>query len=220
MKRRHFTLGAMATTVGGLGGCASMLITPEVTSLSQIDDRSVLAVGRIEFVPALQAREQHLEMTSLGGSLDPLDQRKYLAGRIALLLGDRPVPAEPKASDAFTADIMNPQLEQTFFLHVPKRKPYVVHGAIIMQMTVTTHPTNPARTHELRIPVPIALGLQVDDRAVYLGTWRFHRDEFYSVRKVEILDHQRGAADEARRRFGAEVPMRKSLARVIPAGTA
>lgn len=213
MKRRSFQLAALSAFGSGLGGCASLVLAPEVTALSQIDAATVLVVGRIELVPALEAREQHLEMTSLGGSWDPFDQRKHLAGRIVLALGEQPLPSE-----GFTSDMMNPRVQETFFLRLPKRKPYVVRGAITMQMTVSASATSAsARTHELRVPVPIALGLRADDRAVYVGTWRLHRDEFHSVHRVEVLDHQREAAAEARRRFGSELPMRKSLARFVAA---
>jgi hypothetical protein len=47
------------------------------------------------------------------------------------------------------------------------------------------------------------VALQPQDRAVYMGTLRYARDEFFDVRGVEILDDSdRGAADYQRRFAG------------------
>jgi hypothetical protein len=44
-------------------------------------------------------------------------------------------------------------------------------------------------TAELAFPAPLEIDIRGEDRAIYLGTLRLHRDEFHTLLKVEVLDH-------------------------------
>ncbi len=60
-------------------------------------------------------------------------------------------------------------------------------------------------------PIRYRLDVKPEDRAIYIGTLRFHRDEFGSVTKVELLDQYEQAMDDYRSRFGNGPRPRKAL---------
>jgi hypothetical protein len=58
-----------------------------------------------------------------------------------------------------------------------------------------------------RLRVPLRAG----DRAVYVGTLRYHRDEFFEITKVTVVDEYGAASAEFRRKFGNGTTLRKAL---------
>ena len=54
--------------------------------------------------------------------------------------------------------------------------------------------------------------IQPNDQAVYIGTLRYHRDEFFTTKKVEVLDRFAQANTAFTEKFGRDVTLRKSLA--------
>jgi hypothetical protein len=50
------------------------------------------------------------------------------------------------------------------------------------------------------------------DRAVYIGTIQYYRDEFFSTEKVVVKDDYAAANAEFQRRFGRGVTLRRALA--------
>lgn len=58
-------------------------------------------------------------------------------------------------------------------------------------------------------------GLRVDiepgDRAVYVGTVRYYRNEFMETQRVEVVDAYADEAKEFARRFGGDVRLQKRL---------
>jgi hypothetical protein len=65
------------------------------------------------------------------------------------------------------------------------------------------------------IPVPIEFDIKPADKAIYVGTWRYHHDEFNEITKAEILDQYPAALAEFRKKFGADATLRKSLAKSV-----
>jgi hypothetical protein len=58
-------------------------------------------------------------------------------------------------------------------------------------------------------------GLKADirpgDKAVYIGTIRYHRDEFFEVTRTEVIDEYRRVSVEFRNQFGDTHALRKAL---------
>jgi molybdopterin synthase catalytic subunit len=55
------------------------------------------------------------------------------------------------------------------------------------------------------------VSLKPGDRAVYIGTVRYHRNEFWEITKVAIVDDYDRANADFRKKFGAKTPLRKAL---------
>ncbi len=179
-------------------GCVS--VSEDVTSARDVGGDDVMLVGKIELVPPLKPDEQQYR------ALDPLNSKRYFMGRAILFTADKPEYRDR------TGHALNPPLEQTFFVKLPKAHRYVVKGSVTMSFA-----TNGASARsgfdqtELLFPVPIELDVRPGDKAVYVGTLRLHRDEFHEVTKAELRDEYTAAMKEYRKRFAAEPLPRKAL---------
>ncbi len=112
-------------------------------------------------------------------------------------------------------DALNPPLQETYFLKVPRAKRYMVKGSVTMAFALRTVSRRQAVTEqtELLFPAPLELDIRPADRALHIGTLRLHRDESHEVTKVEVRDDYARAAAEFRAKFpGAALP-RKALLR-------
>lgn len=183
-------------------GCGTIYTEPR--NLGELTQDSVILVGRIELVPPLKHGEQDLKM----GTIDPFDAKGALTNRAVLYLS-----SDPKAKREPTFEAMNPELEKTFFVRVPKDRRYMVHGMVLMYHRVST--PNPRQvsvdSNELLIPAPIEFDIRPTDKAIYLGTWRLHRDEFNEVNKALIVDQHSAATAEFQKKFKTSAALRKAL---------
>lgn len=60
-----------------------------------------------------------------------------------------------------------------------------------------------------------AVAVRPEDKAVYIGTIRYHRDIFFGTEKVEIVDEYAEAQSEYRRKFGVGLVLRKALVQPV-----
>jgi hypothetical protein len=184
-----------------LAGCVS--VSESLDSFSQVGADEVLVVGKIEIVPPIKPEEQSYK------ALDPFNSKRHFMGRAVLFMSDKPEYQE------YTGDALNPPLQETWFLKVPRAKRYMVKGSVTMAFALRTVSRRQAVTDqtELLFPAPLALDIRPGDKAVYIGTLRLHRDEFHEVTRAEVRDDYGKAVAEYRTKFpGAPVP-RKALLR-------
>jgi hypothetical protein len=184
-----------------LAGCVS--VSESLDSFSQVGADEVLVVGRIEIVPPIKPEEQSYK------ALDPFNSKRHFMGRAVLFMSDKPEYQE------YTGDALNPPLQETWFLKVPRTKRYMVKGSVTMAFALRTVSRRQAVTDqtELLFPAPLALDIRPADKAVYIGTLRLHRDEFHEVTRAEVRDDYAKAVAEYRAKFpGAPLP-RKALLR-------
>jgi hypothetical protein len=62
-----------------------------------------------------------------------------------------------------------------------------------------------------RFPGKLRVALKPGDRAVYIGTLRYYRDEFFEITRVAVVDEYGAANAEFANKFGSGVPLRKAL---------
>ncbi len=80
------------------------------------------------------------------------------------------------------------ELGNTFYVRARREPFYVVRSEIWMGMKTVG-------IEKMVIPAGYKIDIRPDDRAVYIGTIRYHRDEFFSVDKVEVInDYKKEAA--------------------------
>lgn len=179
-------------------GCVS--VSEDVTSARDVGGDDVMLVGKIELVPPLKPDEQQYR------ALDPLNSKRYFMGRAILFTADKPEYRDR------TGHALNPPLEQTFFVKLPKAHRYVVKGSVTMSFASNGASARSGFDQtELLFPVPIELDVRPGDKAVYVGTLRLHRDEFHEVTKAELRDEYTAAMKEYRKRFAGEPLPRKAL---------
>jgi hypothetical protein len=195
--KRLLALAAVA-----LAGCVSVSET-NVENLAELGSDAVLVVGKIEIVPPIRPEEQSYK------ALDPFNSKRHFMGRAVMFMSDK------REHQEYTADALNPPLQETYFLKVPRTKRYMVKGSVTMAFALRTVSRRQAVTDqtELMFPAPLEFDIRPADRAVYVGTLRLHRDEFHEVTRAEVRDDYARAAAEYRAKFpGAPLP-RKALLR-------
>jgi hypothetical protein len=163
-----------------------------------------------------QRRIEQIERGKIGGvreirvCLAPM--RRHFIGLAVMFMSDKPEYRE------HTDQALNPPLEQTYFVKVPRSKRFVVKGSVTMSFALRVVSRRQAVTEqtELLFPVPIELDLRPSDKAIYIGTLRLHRDEFHEVTRAEVRDDFAHANAEFKRKFGTDARLRKALIRAKP----
>jgi hypothetical protein len=191
-----------AAAAAFLAGCVSVSET-NVASLGELGSNDVVLIGRIELEPPIKVNEQSYK------ALDPFNAKRHRIGRAILFMADKPGYQE------YTDLALNPALQETFFLRLPREKRYVAKGFVSMEfaLRVVSRRQAVSEETELVFPAPLAFDIRPGDKAVYVGTLRLHRDEFHEVTKAEVRDEYARAVAEYRARFPGAPPPRKALLR-------
>jgi hypothetical protein len=164
-----------------------------VDGFSGVGAGEAVVVGRIELVPPLRKGEQKIEALN-SGSFE----------NIVFLIADennRALKGEPTAAD-FGGRI-EATLEQTFFVRSSDRPFYILGGMLWLEIG--------RGSNKAYLPGGLRVPLKPGDKAVYVGTVRYHRDEFWNFSKVAIVDDYERANAEYRKKFGTRIPLRKAL---------
>jgi hypothetical protein len=183
---------AAALLALALAACAGPA-RERVDSWSGVGSGETVVVGRIELVPPLRKGEQKIEALN-SGSFENL---------VYLMADDknRVLQDEPKAAD-FGGRI-EATLEQTFFVRSSDRPFYILGGMLWLEIG--------RGQNKAYFPGGLRVPLRTGDKAVYVGTVRYYRDEFWNFSKITIVDDYDRANAEYRKKFGTKIPLRKAL---------
>jgi len=175
-----------------LAGCAPAARVA-VDSEQAVGSGDTIVVGRVELVPPLRKGEQRLRGIGTG---------KY-ENRIFLLTDERKraLPPEPAFYDF--AGRIEATLGSHFFVHSRSTPFYILGGVMVLEVG--------SGMSGARFPGGLRVALKPGDRAVYIGTLRYHRDEFFEITRVDIVDDYGTAQAEFTRKFGSDVSLRKAL---------
>lgn len=183
---------ATLVLAAALAACAGPA-RERVDSLLQVGAGETVVVGRIELVPALRKEEQRIEAVN-SGSFE----------NIVFLIADennRVIKGEPTSAD-FGGRI-EATLEKTFFVRSTDKPFYILGGMLWLEIG--------RGSNKAYFPGGLRVPLKPGDKAVYVGTVRYQRDEFWNFTKVAIVDDYDRANAEFKKKFGAKTPMRKAL---------
>jgi hypothetical protein len=97
----------------GVAACVS--VNENVASLSEVSDDAVLLVGKIEIVPPIKAKDQTYD-----AGVDLFNSKRYFVGRALMFMSERP------EYQRHTGLALNPPLEETFFVKLPRSQRYMV----------------------------------------------------------------------------------------------
>jgi hypothetical protein len=191
MRRAYAPLLALA-----LAGCVPAPLAPAYNAES-VGTSETIIVGRVELVPPLRKGEQRLQGMGSGS----------YENRMFLLTGERerPMPPDPAVSDY--ADRIEATLGSHFFVRTRNAPFYILGGIVFLEMG--------RGMSRARFPGGLRVEVEPGDRAVYIGTLRYHRDEFFEITRVTVVDEYGAADAEFRKKFGSGVPLRKTL--MVPA---
>ncbi len=188
-----------------LSACVPASRIQPVEKLADLPSGDVLLVGRIELDPPLKPGEQRLSQS----------YAEY--ERLALVIVDE----TPREMDSLGLSDMkqriNAPLGQHFFVNHPARPFYILKSWVVMQAQIKVQSPN-ARMEDPVAPLQglFKVDVRPGDQAVYIGTIRYHRDEFFGTTRVVVRDDHAAANAEFQRRFGRGMSLRKSLAVPVP----
>ena len=182
-------------------GCVS--VSEDAASPRDVGSDAVVLVGKIEIRPPIKAEEQKYQ-----AGWDVFNTKRHFIGRAILFTADTPQYRER------TGNALNPPLEETYFLKLPRAHRYIVKGYVSMELVSRGASARSGFNQtELVFPAPIEVDVRPGDKAIYIGTLRLHRDEFHEVTKAELRDDYNEAMAEFRKRFAGEPLPRKALLR-------
>lgn len=170
MNRRFLLAFALA-----LQACAMPQALPEATALDAGPDE-VVVIGKIELVPPLEPKYEQRSRWNVVGE-------KRLLERVWIATGpdQRPITTSQLEGSQFQHSL-EAQWGVPFMVKAPRRRTYL-NGAV-------TH-LDALRQERLWFPGGFYFDVPVGARAVYVGTLRYHRNDFNAITRVEVLDERR-----------------------------
>ncbi len=165
-----------------------------INSFEKLGANETIVVGRVELVPSLHQYEQRLR--------GPMS-RKY-ANKMFLIIDaeNRELTEEPGWGD-FKGRIDAPFGEE--FIVRSKSEPfYVIAGMMILSVGHGT-------MDQAYFPGGLKANIRTGDKAVYIGTIRYHRNEFFEITEAEIVDDYDRVKRDFEERLGDKYPLRKAL---------
>lgn len=181
--------------LGALSACAGAAREP-VDSLSELTGGETIIVGRIDLVPPLLKGEQKMSMRDLNSS--------SFENKILLFTDEhyRELTKEPELAD-YTGRI-EAILEKNFFVRSSNKPFFIVGGVLYMELGTS-------RAGKIYFPGGLKVSIKPGDKAVYIGTVQYHRNEFFEVTKVSIVDDYEPTNAEFKKKFGNKISLHKTL---------
>ena len=164
------------------------------SSFAELGRDETIVVGRVEFVPPLSEHDQRLR--------GPMS--KKFRNKVFLMAEPeyRELTEEPGFGD-FKGRI-DATLGEEFAVRSRSEPFFIIAGVMYLSL-------GHGMPDLAYFPGGLKAAIRPGDRAVYIGTIRYHRNEFFEISSIEITDDFERVQAEFRRRFGDQHPLRKAL---------
>ncbi|OGI47340.1 MAG: hypothetical protein A2151_09330 [Candidatus Muproteobacteria bacterium RBG_16_65_34] len=194
------TVFLLLASVAALAGCAGG--RPALENISELAADEVVLVGRVELVPPIKEFEQELNTATSG----------RFRGRGHAIVAEEIYDLDALPMSAGTTSVFF-EFDKDFYIRQPRAPTLYYSGAVVlMRSTATTSGymgRNVSIDHaQLKLPGGVKFNIGPKDKAVYIGTLRYHRDAYNAVTKVEIVDDYAGANQRFTKKFGSRVSLR------------
>lgn len=168
-------------------GCATL---EQMNDISELQNDEIVIVGRIELDPPLDPEtEQNIKGIGTG----------KLKGSALFAIGNQFIDiTEPKISDVKNYAVL--PLEKDFNIRVPRHDKLIFSGASIMI----------EMGQSMYLPGGLELITKPSDKAIYIGTIRYYRDDYNEITKVSLIDDYKKTNKEFSEQFGDAVKLRKA----------
>lgn len=176
-----------------LAACAPAPRAP-LTSLGALGSDEVVVVGKVELAPALRKGEQKIRGMVVGN----FENTVYLMMDEKL----RPLPQDPRIADY--AGRIEAKFGSTFFVRSKAAPSYILGGVLFLEIGGSSQ-------EKIYFPGGFQLAVKPGDRAVYVGTLRYQRDEFFEFQRITVVDEYKEANAEFQAKFGGGQTLRKAL---------
>lgn len=179
--------------LGVLGACVGPAREP-VESMSELNSSETIVVGSIELVPALAKDEQKIQ--GLGTA--------NFENKIIMIMDEnyRVLKSEPVIADY--AGRIEALLGKNFFVRSDSKPFYLLGGMLYLSV-------GGREINRVYFPGGLKVSIKPGDKAIYIGALQYHRDEFFNISKMQIVDHYESANTEFKKKFGSKYNLRKAL---------
>lgn len=190
-------------TVIVISGCGTMYSgKPHLNAASDLQANEVVLVGRIELVPPLSVEEQELKTVT----------SDRFQGRASSLFSERAFDLNNLPMTASTHAILL-DMGTEFYARQPKSNEIIYSGSVVLMRSAAHYGGYMGRNvtidhRQLNLPGGIKYILKPDDRAVYIGTIRYYRDDYNAITKVELINDSKRVNEEFVARFGSGLKLR------------
>jgi hypothetical protein len=170
-----------------------------IDSFDNLGANETVVVGRVELVPPLREHDQQLR-----GSLSG----KYANKMILMVEAEhRDLTEEPGLGD-FKGRI-DAGFGEEFVVRSTAEPFFIIAGMILLSV-------NHGLSDQAYFPGGLEADIRPGDKAVYVGTIRYHRNEFFEVTQTEIVDEYERVRVAFEKQFGDAHPLRKALLKPVP----
>jgi hypothetical protein len=184
---------ALLLVAGALSGCVQPMVN--VDTAAQVGAQDVILVGRVELVPPFKPEEQKID---LAGPYNDKNQFFFY-------LNNKPVAVPDSPEQTPHDDILMEKFGSTFYVQHAQKPVYFSIAMVYMTLT--------SQNQEMVwLPGGFMVDVKPGDRAVYIGTIRYHRNEFFDIKKVELSDDFQREQAAFRKKFGDSLKLVKHLA--------
>lgn len=178
-----------------MAGCTAP--RPAVDDVSTVGSQEVIVVGRIELTPSLTDEDQILKGIGTGkfkNKVFVITNEEWQDKQGGIELGD----------DFFEATLGEP-----FYVKGSNKPFYFLTGVIY------TDVSSKGAMQNVNLPGGVKIELRSNDKAVYIGTIRYTRNEYFDITRAEINDDYDRANAAFKKKFGVKYNLRKALAAPI-----
>lgn len=188
--RRHTSRWLPALALLLLSACVVPPARDPVDSFGSLGNDETVIVGRVEVIPPLRKDEQKMKALNSGTYMN----------RVFVITDEqqRKLTKEPGLADY--KGRIEATLGKTFFVRSKTAPFYILAGVIFL-----------TDTEKAYLPGGLKVPLKPGDKAVYIGTIQYHRDEFWDIKKATVADDYDNANAEFKKKFGARQLLRKAL---------
>jgi len=179
--------------------CSYHAAAKQLKSLKSLDEDEIILVGRVELLPPLEDFEQNLK---------GIGSKRY-KNAASFIIGERSVDLEnPRLRDNKYADGV--QLGQDFYIRRKRNDTLFYSGSMILTSSVMGGVMD-----RIVLPGGLKYAIRASDKAVYIGTFQYHRDDYNAITKVDLLNDFERANKAFIKQFGNGVKLRPRSAVVI-----
>lgn len=179
----------------------SACVPPARTSIedaAELRNDQVVIVGRVELVPPLDTQEQQFSRHGMIGG-------EKLRNKLLLLTHDTWRRLRDDREIADYKGRIEATLGKNFFVQSDNKPFYILLGELWVTL-------GEDRLDKVYLPGGLKVDVRPGDKAVYIGTLRYYRNEYFHVTSNKVVDDYERANTDFRKKFGAGAPLRKSLA--------
>lgn len=169
-------------------------------SIKSLGKNEVILVGRVELVPPLEGFEQNLK--TIGS--------KRHKNAAMFVIGERVIDIRnPGLRDGKLADRV--KMGQDFYIRRKRHNTLFYSGSIILTQSAMVGHGRRASVDMERLILPGGLKYDIrdSDKAIYIGTIRYYRDDYNAITKIDFLNDFEKANQAFIDRFGDGVKLRQ-----------